>query len=210
MARPTDSTGYPGKSIYRTPLTTDGQYMVASSGATIDIYGKFIGEAGSSMTIGGKATFTTGAALTIDANVTNKSVQYTSHAAAMPTTLNPGWGVKVINSTDDRLFYIPAPSKSGAQLKLVLVTSTNGAGVNNAVTRFVVTTKLGKGRFYSSGRMIALTTCANWKRGVSVDLVGTTSVFGARRSWILTNIWPYSSGAPAALVQQVTLTTTTD
>uniref|UniRef100_A0A6M3KE35 Uncharacterized protein n=1 Tax=viral metagenome TaxID=1070528 RepID=A0A6M3KE35_9ZZZZ len=209
MARPTNTTGYPGKSIYRTPLTTAGQQEIVSTGATLDLYGRLIAEQGSSMTMGGNINFTTDAKITANGRMLRSVVEHTSFVAALPSTISQGFGVKIIRSTDDHSFFIPAPSKTGVELKLVLVTSTKGAGVNNAVTKFIVTTKAGKGRFGTSGRSISFTTCANWKRGLTVDLIGTTGVFGAKKSWIVTNVWPYSSGAPAGLTGQYTLSSST-
>jgi hypothetical protein len=59
MAKPSQTTGYLPKSIYRTQYSTDGQYLVASSGSEIDI------EAGATLEVAGKLSLLSGSTLTM-------------------------------------------------------------------------------------------------------------------------------------------------
>ncbi|MEO5366050.1 MAG: hypothetical protein H7831_06795 [Magnetococcus sp. WYHC-3] len=200
MARPTNTTGFNYKGIYRTPLTTGGQTLVNSSGCTIDNYGKFITEIGSSMQLNGMITSTT------NAKVKLVGVTYTSNTNEIPNS-----GFHIIHSTEDIKMRVAAPV-TGSWVKLITIPSTKIA-LDNCAIKFIVTTNAGrKGRICgSSGRMVTMSTNATGKKGSkAIELVGTTKFYGVAL-WVIAGTYgPSSQNSPADALGNLTVSSATD
>lgn len=206
MARPTNTTGYPEKSIYRTLLTSDGQVQVVSSGATLDIYGKFIAETGSSMQLGGNIsgspaltgtmTVGSGGVLRDSSNGEFRFAGLVHHTSNSTEISNHG--VKFVHSTEDIKMTIGAPV-TGSWVKLVMIPSTI-IGTDNSAITVIVTTKTGKGRIIgTSCRQVTFSTNFKAQFSKTIELVGSTRLFaGAKRLWVLANAFGQSSQASQA------------
>ncbi len=148
MAAPTYTTGYPAKSIYRTPLSSEGQEMIWSSGSKARFLGGSQGviEAGSTFQVSGKIEVKTGGEIELEAgstmNVESGAVIRFSARAAVKnspivtytcsTLALDRWDKFVrIGSSVSQIWKLPRPQSSCIGIeKFVLFASPKGTTHN--------------------------------------------------------------------------------
>lgn len=148
MAAPSYTTGYPAKSVYRTPLSSEGQEMIWSSGAKARFLGGSQGiiEAGSTFQVSGKIEVKTGGEIELEAgstmNVESGAVIRFSARAAIKNspvvtytcstaTLNPWDRFARIGSSNSFIWKLPKPQSSCVGIeKFILFASPKGTTHN--------------------------------------------------------------------------------
>ena len=202
MSRPTWTTGYAEKSIYLTPLSSDGQHQVVSTGCVQDVYGEVEVQASGVLDVQGtmamSGTNTVSGTVTATSDATHNiggplRWSGTKFASSNSAALRPN-RIHILHTSEDITWRLLSPTTfHGSWVKCVFCPTTNPAA-DNAVVRLATS----KGTYFNAnGQMLTFTTQKQFV-GVSrwVELVGTTQLKSTKKSWIVASAGPLSTGLP--------------